>query len=180
MSIKKSLPANDKYFLLFLIIYGYSFNKNKIKTTYEGNIQELFFNGYSYKNIETNGTYLNQSFSGQLKIDDPNVNLTSDMQIDFSGNQPHINLFSDIINFNFKKTNFTNDNLQLAGTLDVNFTGNNIDNFLGNATLLNAVIKNNEAEAQFDSLSLASIIKNSKKYLSLAGNDFLIDISGAK
>ena len=159
-------------------IDGYSFNKNKIKTTYEGNIQELFFNGYSYKNIETNGTYLNQSFSGQLKIDDPNVNLTSAMQIDFSGNQPHINLFSDIINFNFKKTNFTNDNLQLAGTLDVNFTGNNIDNFLGNATLLNAVIKNNEAEAQFDSLSLASIIKNSKKYLSLAGNDFLIDISG--
>jgi hypothetical protein len=159
-------------------ITGYSFNPDKLKTAFEGKINEFDFNGYNYTNIITSGTFENKTFTGNLKINDPNVDLTSSMQIDFSGDQPRYNLFGDLVNFNFKNTNFTKDNLELTGTLDVNFSGNNIDNFLGEAKLLNAIVRNNGDEIKFDSLNLVSSFANNIKKLKISGSDFMASISG--
>jgi len=159
-------------------IKGYSFNPEKLKTDFEGKFNQFQFNDYNYTNISTSGTFENKTFTGNLKINDPNVDLTSGMQIDFSSNQPRYNLFGDLVNFNFKNTNFTKDNLELTGTLDVNFSGTNIDNFLGEAKLLNAIVKSNDDEIKFDSLNLVSSFINNIKNLKISGSDFMAGISG--
>ena len=119
-----------------------------------------------------------KAFYGQIKINDPNLDFIGSVQLDFTEEQPRFNLFADILKSNYKELNLSKNNLKITGTLDVNFTGTNIDNFLGQAKLLNAVVQNNDAEIRFDSLTLSSNYVDSVKQLKLASADFTANING--
>lgn len=159
-------------------VAGSSFDVEKLKLSLDGTIRKLEFNNYTYTNIIPKGTFQKKYFSGELKVTDPNLDFNSTVEIDFSKEQPRFNLFGDLVTSNFKNLNLSKDNLQLTGTLDVNFTGTNIDNFLGEAKLLNANIKNDNVEVKFDSMNLVSGYADGIKYLRLATNDFSGNIVG--
>lgn len=159
-------------------IAGRSFNLANMKTSFDGTINQIYFNEYNYTNITTLGTFEKNAFFGQLKINDPNIDLIGTVQVDFTEEQPRFNLFADILKSNYQQLKLTKDDLKITGTLDVNFTGTNIDNFAGDAKLLNAVVKNNDAEIKFDSLSLASNYLNGVKTLKLSSADFTSTIVG--
>lgn len=159
-------------------VAGSSFTLQKMKTSLDGTVKQLEFNKYNYTNITTIGTFEKKAFYGQLKINDPNVDFIGSVQLDFTEQQPRFNLFADILKSNYRELNLSKDNLKVTGTLDVNFTGSNIDNFLGQAKLLNAVVQNNDAEIRFDSLTLSSYYVDSIKQLRLASADFTANITG--
>ncbi len=159
-------------------ITGSSFNVEKLRTSLDGNISTLEFNNYTYTNIITNGTFQKKYFSGEVKVSDPNLNFTSNVEIDLSKEQPSFNILGDLVNSNLQELHFLNDHIELTGLLDVNFTGTNIDNFLGSAKFLNANIKNNDTRLSFDSLNLTSNYEDSVKYLRLSSNDFKASIFG--
>lgn len=159
-------------------IAGSSFKVEQLKMGLDGSIRQFEFNGYNYKNIITKGTFQKEYFTGELDVNDENLDFTSTVEIDFSKDQPRINMFGDFVKSNLKNLNITKDNLQLTGALDVNFTGTNIDNFSGEAKLLNANIKNDDVDIKFDSLNLVSGYLNDVKYLRLATNDFSANING--
>jgi hypothetical protein len=46
-------------------INGAGFSKNTVKTSFDGNISELNYGTYTYRNIRTNGTFQKGSFSGR-------------------------------------------------------------------------------------------------------------------
>lgn len=154
-------------------VEGSSFTLDKMKTSFDGTIAHLDINNYNYTNITTLGTFEKQAFNGQVKIADPNLDFIGIMQIDLSGTQPRFNLFADILKSNYRELKIINkDNWQVTGTLDVNFTATNIDNFEGSAKLLNAVVINNGKSIKFDSLKIASNYINNKKHLELSSTDF--------
>jgi len=157
---------------------GSSFSLAKLKTKIEGHFNTFGFNGYTYKNLTTNGTFQNKFFSGELKIDDPNFNVNGQAEANFAKISPSFNILVDITKCNLQALNFTKDELHLTGLLDVNFTGTNIDNFLGNAKFLNASISNKNNTLNFDSLTLTSGYKDSIKYLHFAANDFTANVVG--
>ncbi|MBX2931067.1 MAG: translocation/assembly module TamB domain-containing protein [Chitinophagaceae bacterium] len=158
---------------------GSSFTLDKMKASIDGTIKKLELNNYAYTNITTLGTFEKQAFNGQVKIADPNLDFIGIMQIDVSGNQPRFNLFADILKSNYRELKLINtDNWQVTGTLDVNFSGTNIDNFEGEAKLLNAVVTNNGKSIEFDLLKLSSDYSNNKKNLNLSSADFSGSVSG--
>lgn len=159
-------------------VIGKSFDIKTLETKIVGSFDRLDFNGYNYNSIITNGTFKNAYFNGELKIDDPNLNITSQVEVDVSGKEPKFNILGDIVKSNFKPLHFTQEDLKITGLLDVVFTGNNIDNFLGNAKLLNANISNKNGKIVFDSLSLSSSIVDSSKMLHFTANDFNANVVG--
>jgi hypothetical protein len=159
-------------------VAGSSFTLNKMKTSLDGTIKQLEFNGYNYTNITTISTFEKNEFYGQVKIADPNLDFIGSIQIDVSGEQPRFNLFADIIKSNYQALKLSKDDLKVTGTIDVNFSGTNIDNFSGEAKLLNAVVENNGASIKFDSLKVASNYIDNKKYLQLISTDFQANIVG--
>jgi hypothetical protein len=159
-------------------VAGNSFTLDKMKTSLDGTVKQFQYNGYNYTNITTISTFEKKEFYGQVKIADSNLDFIGSIQIDVSGDQPRFNLFADIIKSNYQALNITKDDLKITGTLDVNFTGTNIDNFSGEAKLLNAVVENNGASIKFDSLTLASNYINNKKYLRLGSTDLQANIIG--
>ena len=160
-------------------ITGSSFNMDRLKTTLDGTIKSLQFNDYTYTNITTNGTFQKKYFTGEVAIDDPNLTFTSSVEVDLSKEQPRYNMFGDIVKSDLKKLKILKDSIEVTGTLDVNFTGTNIDNFLGQAHLLNAIIKGKDIDIRFDSLNLTSnYYRDTIKYLRLATNDFNVTVWG--
>ncbi len=160
-------------------IAGSSFHIDQLKTTIEGTLSSLEYNQYSYANIITLGTFQKKSFSGEVKIDDPNLDFTSTVEIDLSKAQPSFNIVGDLVKCNLKPLNILkNPPIELTGLLDVNFTGTTIDNFLGKAKFLNANISNGITKLSFDSLNLSSSFENNIKTLHLGSNELDATIQG--
>lgn len=159
-------------------IVGSSFNINRLKTTLQGTASTLEYNGYTFTNIISLGTFQKKYFTGEVKIDDPNLDFTSTVEIDLSKDLPRFNIVGDLVKSNLKELKLTKDSMLLTGLLDVNFTGTNIDNFLGNAKFLNANIKSGKTNLSFDSLNLISMVVDSLKSLHLGSNDFNASIQG--
>ncbi|MES2005033.1 MAG: hypothetical protein V4450_10960 [Bacteroidota bacterium] len=159
-------------------IVGTGFAIDKLKTTVQGTASSLDYNGYTFTNIITLGTFQKQYFTGEVKIDDPNLDFTSNVEIDLSKDLPRFNIVGDLVKSNLKELNLTKEAVKLTGLLDVNFSGTNIDNFLGTAKFLNANIKTSSTNLSFDSLNLTSTVIDSTKSLHLGSNDFNASILG--
>jgi hypothetical protein len=159
-------------------VAGTSFSRDKIKTNIEGNIDSIYFNHYTYTNINTNGLFQKGSFNGSLRIKDPNVNFISNIELDFRNKMPRINAVGDLLSANLRQLNMSNNTIQLTGLLDINFEGNNIDNFIGYAKFFNGKLKGEAAVVNFDSLTLQSSIVNGEKHIKFASDDIQANIHG--
>lgn len=159
-------------------ITGSSFALETLKTTLEGKISSLVYNNYNYTNITTNGTFQKKYFSGEVKINDPNLDFTSNVEIDLSNALPKFNMVGDLTYSNLKALKILKDSVELTGLLDVNFTGTTIDNFLGTAKILNTTVKKDDITLSFDSLNLTSSYIDSVKSLHLISNEFQANITG--
>jgi hypothetical protein len=160
-------------------ITGSSFVLAKLKTSIEGKISSIEFNKYIYKDIIANGTIQKKAFNGELNIGDPNLDLNSHVEIDYSLPKPRFNIIGDLKSSNFKTLNLLSNNLAVTGLIDVNFEGRTIDQFTGTAKLLNADVKGDYSEFSFDSLSINSFFKDSVKYLNIGSSDFNATVKGA-
>ena len=160
-------------------IVGRGFVLNKLDANFDGSISQIEFNGYNFKNMVLKGDFKKDLFNGHLTIDDPNIKIASlDGTLSLSGKQIAFNLDADLQYANLKNIHFGNENFELKGLFSLNFTGNNIDNFLGTARVYDASLKHDSTQLSFDSLNLTSFIRDERKYLTLKSNEIDAELSG--
>ena len=160
-------------------INGIGFNANDIKLGIDGVISRVDFNNYSYKNIIAHGDFRKKLFTGRASIQDENIRIDTLIgSINFSKKDPTFNLEAAVNTLNLKNLGFTKDSISLTGNFNLDFTGDNIDNFLGSAKLYNAVLIDNGKQLSFDSLNINSSIQNGKKLLTLQTNELEASING--
>ena len=160
-------------------IAGKGFNAQNVDVTLDGNIRQVEFNNYNYQNIIAKGNFKNKVFKGDVSIDDPNVKIDGlNGTIDFRSHDPQFNFDANVAKLNLKNIQFTNDDFSLTGKFNLNFSGNNIDNFLGEAKIYNATLLDNGQKLSFDSLLINSSIVGGKKYLSVESNELEANVTG--
>lgn len=160
-------------------VKGRGFAADKINISVDGFIKNVEFNNYTYRNINAKGDIKNRLFTGEVSINDPNIKVTDlTGSINFSTKEPQFNFDAAVEKLNFKNLNFTNDNFSLSGKFNLNFTGNNIDNFLGSARIYNATLLDGETKLSFNSLILNADVLDGKKYLSLQSNEVDANVVG--
>lgn len=159
-------------------INGQGLSLNTLKTTLTGHIQQIEFKDYNYQNILVEGTFQRKQFDGSLKIDDENLNLTTAVKIDLQGAQPRFNVLGDLVNSNFQNLKFSRKRLELSGLFDLNFSGKNIDQFLGSVKVYNASFRADSTRLNFDSLSLQSNYAEGHRSLTITSNEFDVAVEG--
>lgn len=160
-------------------VVGSGFSLDKLNANFNGTIQQVEFNGYNYRNLEMNGDFKNSRFTGHLTIDDPNIRIkTLDGTLSLSGKEIAFNLDADLQYLNLKNIGLSKDNFELKGLFSLNFTGNNIDNFLGTARVYDASLIHDSTRLSFDSLTLTSFLQDDKKYLTLHSNEIDAELAG--
>ncbi|MBS1744356.1 MAG: translocation/assembly module TamB domain-containing protein [Bacteroidetes bacterium] len=161
-------------------VKGSGFTLKDLNANFNGSIKQIEFNDYNFRNIELNGKFEKKQFNGHLTIDDPNLKINSlDGMLSLAGKKEiAFNLNADLAYAHLKNIRFTKDDFTLSGLFALNFTGNNIDNFLGTAKLYNASLTHDSTRLSLDSLTLSSFIRDEKKYLSLQSNEIDAELMG--
>ncbi|MEP7251015.1 MAG: translocation/assembly module TamB domain-containing protein [Ginsengibacter sp.] len=160
-------------------INGSGFSVSDVNIGVDGNIRRVDFNGYPYSNIIAHGNFVKRLFSGTASINDPNIKIdTLTGSINFSRADPEFDLNANVGVLNLKQLGFTKDSISLTGMFNLNFTGNNIDNFLGSAKLYNATLMDKGQHLSFDSLTINSSLQDGKKYLTLRTNEMDAELNG--
>ena len=159
-------------------VAGSSFKLENVKTNIQGNIDSIEVNKYIYTHISTKGILQKKAFNGFININDDNVNFTSKVNLDFNQQRPKIVAVSDLYNANLKALHISKNDIQLSGKLDLNFEGDNIDNFIGYAKFYKGNLKGESSNLDFDSLTLASSIQNGIKKITVSSEDIKASITG--
>ncbi len=160
-------------------IKGTGFSAESINVDFKGDISQLEYNNYNYQNINVNGRFIKNLFNGHLSMNDPNFQINRmDGSLNVSKDNPSFNIDADVEYINLKNIQLINRDITLKGLFNLNFSGNNIDNFIGTARIYNAELKKENKRLSFDSLNITSVILNDKKKISLSSNEVSANING--
>jgi hypothetical protein len=161
------------------VVKGRGIDPTNRNAEVRGNIRYIDFRDYRYHNIVIEKGKLDKNlFDGAVSINDENAELTLNGLLDFNAKTPTFKFLADIKKANLKTLNLTKEDLAFNGKFDLDFTGDNIDNFLGNAHISGASITRDGNRLPFDSLSLTSSYVNNIKTLTARSNEFEGSISG--
>lgn len=136
------------------------------------------YKGYRYHDITLKGRLDKKLFDGFAAISDPQVDLAMKGLVDFNSQVPVFNFIADVKKANLKNLNLTKDDISFSGKLNLDFTGSNIDNFLGKANITDASLTRDGSPLPFDSLIISSSYNDNVKTLSARSNEFEGNITG--
>lgn len=159
-------------------VKGRGFNWNTLSADMDGDIKHLVYNNYRYENIKAKGTLGKKIFNGDFSIRDSNAVASLHGIVDLSGKIPRFNFLAEVDTLNLKQLNIVKDNISFAGKLDFNFTGDNIDDFLGNASIRNATVTKDGRSIPLDSFVINSEYIDGAKHLSVRSAELEGNING--
>ncbi|HEX6181898.1 MAG TPA: translocation/assembly module TamB domain-containing protein, partial [Chitinophagaceae bacterium] len=159
-------------------IKGSGFQLNSLDASLQGTVAGLGFKGYTYKNVEINGVFTKKVFNGKVISKDPNLAVNLDGLIDLSQDKPRFDFTANVEKANLQKLNLYNRNIDFNGKFHLDFTGTNIDDFMGTARIYEASVYNEGKRFSFDSLILESKIMDNNKTLTVVSNEFDGAIAG--
>ncbi|MEP7277304.1 MAG: hypothetical protein ABI813_01560 [Bacteroidota bacterium] len=159
-------------------VKGSSFALHDIQAKLEGIVSNLDFNDYNYKNIKVNGTLAKRLFNGELHADDANLGLNLNGLVDFSKTDPRFNFYATVTRANLKRLKLYKDDIDFNGSFRFDFTGDNIDDFLGTAKIYDAAVFKNGQRISFDSLTVESKKTGDSKSILVESNEFDAALAG--
>lgn len=157
---------------------GKGFNEKSRNTFIDGTIRFVDYNNYRYENISIKGQLNKKLFEGVASIRDKNADLDLNGVIDFNGTTPRFDLIADVTKADLHNLKLTKDSITFRGKLNFNFTSNSIDNFMGDARIMDAEITKNGHRLPFDSLVVTSGYINGVKTLNASSNEFKAKVEG--
>lgn len=150
-------------------IDGKGLKKNNVNANINGLVSVFNFNSYDYKNIELNGVFSKDIFSGIFNLNDENAILDFDGKIDLSQKLPSYNFISNVKYLDLQKTKLaTINNTAIFSTkLKVDIEGDNIDNLLGTINATNTIYQEQYKAYKINDILLDSRLSSSGKKLIL-------------
>lgn len=96
--------------------------------TLKGNIGRFDYKGYSYRNLNVDGSLNNHTIGGLLTMDDPNGKVELNGSVNFSKQAPTVHLTGSVRNFNAQALQLTNalGNRILDFDAKADFSGNSL------------------------------------------------------
>ncbi len=157
---------------------GRGFNAKTLFAELDGKIKSFWVNGYTYQNIEAKGIYEKRNFDGALIVNDPNLDINFTGLVNFNKDTPVYKLTGEVYRINFKPLGLSKSNLSLKASVDLDFKGKTIDDFLGTAIIQHALLTRDNEPLSFDYLSLSSVLVDNKKVLLMQSNEAEASIRG--
>lgn len=161
-------------------ITGSGFSQKELKANFKGNSRIFYLAGNTYQNISMDAHFENKLFTGSGAINDPNLKITGFKgTLNFNKAQPEFNFDAKVEEADLQRLKLTKEDFHLSGDFNLNFTGKNIDDFLGDAIISGASLKHNGKSLSFDSLTLHSrLLEDNKKQLTITSNEANATITG--
>ena len=156
-----------------LNVKGRGVEFKRINALIKGNVNELQYKGYSYRDMRIDGHIFNRRFLGTLAVDDPNLQLQFKGLADLTGETYLYNFNTHIERADLSKLNITDFLGGMAVKTDVmmNVFGNKFEDLQGEVKLRDTELKIRDKMYPVDSIILASKIRDSIQHLTIHAPD---------
>ncbi|WP_340077533.1 translocation/assembly module TamB domain-containing protein [Leptobacterium sp. I13] len=156
-------------------VVGSGFTQKKLNTEITGKVFKLNYNDYDYRDLQVAGLLRDQLFDGKLVSSDPNAQFTFEGLADMSGAKNKFNFTADVAYADFKKLHFiTTDSISIfKGVVNMNMTGNTIENLEGDINFLNTNYTNPNNTYSFDDFSLSSSFSGEERIIEINSPDII-------
>lgn len=159
-------------------VKGHGFDAATASVDVDGTVKAIELNGYNYHNLKVDGNLQAKKFDGQLSARDPNLVMDFDGKIDFTGEEPLFQVYAKVDRADVKALKISPDSITASAEMRLDFSGSNIDNFVGSAYIYNIDILRDSTRLNLDSLQLTSTLSKGFKQLTLNTNDLSATVSG--
>ncbi|NNK80957.1 MAG: hypothetical protein HKO93_05635, partial [Flavobacteriales bacterium] len=139
----------------------------------KGEISQLEYRGYSYKNVEVDGRLEDRLFNGFLSISQPEVDLDFRGLVDMKTSVPEFKFEAKVFQADIARLGFASqmDSTSMTGSVQADFKGDDIDDFEGSLKAQGLSFCRGEEEYFFSTISLLSQFdKNGNRILDLNSN----------
>ncbi|MBJ6110190.1 translocation/assembly module TamB domain-containing protein [Hymenobacter sp. BT523] len=119
-------------------------------------IPAIWLNGYRYRNLSLNGDFHQQSFSGHITANDPNVKLVGDGHIDLDREHQDVDIKAKIERVDLRALGLMSQPLVISTTADVKFRGVQLDSLIGHAYLRKSRFSLGKQRLSLDTLDVVS------------------------
>jgi len=141
-------------------IFGNGLSKDVLRVTVLGEVQDLEYKGYHYRDLIIDGRFDKKQFAGHASVEDPNVSFDFEgvVNLDDSLSRFRFNAYIDTINFT--ALGFLETQLGVSGRLYSDFSGSNPDNMKGEIFATKLSLSNRDQFYLMDSLLIFSDFTN--------------------
>ena len=157
------------------LVDGKGFRLENINTQLKGTISQIEFNKYNYQNITVNGLYQNNLFNGKLGFVDDNLNGTFEGLADLSEEINKFDFKTTINYANLRALNlYSRDSIsELSGVIDLDLTGNKLDNVIGIANFKNIEYTNEKELYPFKQFLIFSTLSDGVRQIRIDSEDII-------
>ena len=121
-------------------VKGKGLTKDKADFTLNGKVSSIGIRKYNYTNIETNARFASELFSGFFKIDDPNLQFTTEGSVDLRRGHDLIKVKGQLDTAYLHNLNLTSKSVFLHSMIDINSQGLHLDSLRGTVELKDFLI----------------------------------------
>ncbi len=115
-------------------------------------IPKIDINQYEYSNIETDGTFAESFFSGQVEVNDPNFKLFATGSVDIRDKRRIFKLRGRLDTALLKEVNLTEKEMEFSSSFDMDFSGLVLDSLDGTIELTNSYYRYEQQAVELDSV----------------------------
>jgi len=159
-------------------IDGVGFVYNNAKFDLDANIQRIGINQYEYKNIKVLANLAQKAFQGKITSADTNARFTLDGLLDFSQTPSFMDFKADFGHINLQKLNIIDQPISFSTKVDMSITGDNIDDFQGDASFSDTYLSNTQKTISLDTLKIITEKIDGERYVSLFSDVFEFNADG--
>ena len=128
----------------------------------DAKLDRFGWQGYDYRNVTMRGNLQQALFHGQLGLRDPNASLVIDGDFDLSQPRNRFDLRGTVQRADLRALGYLTDSLVVGADLNVQLTGNTINELTGDVALKNATLSLSNRSLSVGALTLQSTIETRK------------------
>jgi len=138
-------------------VEGEGFVKETLNTEVIGEIYNLTYNGYEYKDVKVSGILKDELYDGSISSNDANFKFYFKGLADFGSAVNNFNFEATVDYADLKKLNFIKDSISVfKGDITMDISGNSIDEFTGNIAFNKTQYSNKNDTYFFEDFKITS------------------------
>jgi len=141
-------------------------------------IPKVGINGYNYTNIETDGTFAESFFNGQVDVNDPMFKLFATGSVDLRDNNKIFKLRGRLDTALLKEVKLTEEDMELSTSFDLDISGLKLDSIQGKIDLTETFYRYESQSIDLDSVYFGASRGATGRKLTVSSDLFYADFNG--
>lgn len=158
-NVGKLLQQEEQFGVLTANIQaeGEGFTLDEINTKLKGTVKEFTYNEYTYNDLDINGEIFKHEFSGNLAMEDENLDFTFEGTVNLNDSIPAFMFYMDLQTVDLQALNFTEEDIRIKGTIDSDLRVRNFKQISGHVDIKDVVVFKDKKRYKVDSLMFNSV-----------------------